>query len=140
MPAGGRGDEEAGSGDAGGTADDEFADLIFPKLRPRVGGYPGTNQVEAENGTVRRKIIIMTFDPIECATKIGHLTPRMREVLGLIAEGCQAKEIADRMKISINTASNYSVMIYRTLGVSNRVEAARVALAAGGTPALPGKK
>ena len=53
-----------------------------------------------------------------------RLSPREREVLSLLGEGCSNREIAERLFISEKTASVHVTHIYDKLGVSSRVEAA----------------
>jgi DNA-binding CsgD family transcriptional regulator len=52
------------------------------------------------------------------------LTPREKQVLALLAEGYPNKAIASNLGISIRTVKNYTIHIYRKLGVYNRQEAA----------------
>ena len=54
---------------------------------------------------------------------IAGLTKREIEVLVLIANGASAKEIANRLVISVKTARNHTERIYSKLGVSSRSEA-----------------
>ncbi|MGZ6574590.1 MAG: response regulator transcription factor [Solirubrobacteraceae bacterium] len=56
---------------------------------------------------------------------LAHLTPRQREVLHLLAQGLDNDLIAERLYISRNTVKAHVRTIYETLGVHNRVEAAR---------------
>ena len=59
----------------------------------------------------------------------GHdLTPREHEVLALIVAGLNNPEIAKKLNISRSTASVHVSNILSKLGVSNRVEAATLAL------------
>jgi len=51
------------------------------------------------------------------------LTQRETEVIGLIAEGKNTKEIADELFLSNGTVRNYVSVILEKLGVSNRIEA-----------------
>jgi ATP/maltotriose-dependent transcriptional regulator MalT len=67
--------------------------------------------------------------PEEPATATGEfgLTPREREVLGLIADGRTNPQIAEMLFISPKTASVHVSNILAKLGVANRGEAAAVA-------------
>jgi two-component system, NarL family, response regulator LiaR len=56
------------------------------------------------------------------------LTPRELQVLALLVEGLNNREIADRLAISRATASVHVSNIFSKLGVSNRVEATSLAL------------
>ena len=56
------------------------------------------------------------------------LTPREREVLTLLADGKTNKEIAELLSISTGTARLHVSNILGKLGVTNRTEAARLAL------------
>jgi DNA-binding NarL/FixJ family response regulator len=57
----------------------------------------------------------------------GHLhhslTPREREVLGLLAQGSSTSEIGRKLTISLNTARNHIQNILEKLGVHTRLEA-----------------
>ena len=63
-----------------------------------------------------------------CATSASHeeLTARQREVLRLVAEGHASKQIADELKISVNTANNHRSAVYRKLRVHSATAAARL--------------
>jgi DNA-binding NarL/FixJ family response regulator len=58
------------------------------------------------------------------AASIEALTPREREVLGLVAQGLSNKEIAERLYIQTGTVKNHVHNIFKKLDVSNREEAA----------------
>jgi two-component system response regulator DesR len=51
------------------------------------------------------------------------LTDREKEVLDLIADGKDTKEIADQLSIKTGTVRNYISAILEKLGVKNRIEA-----------------
>jgi len=63
-------------------------------------------------------------------TRYG-LTRRQREVLGLIVEGLDNKQIAERLEISERTARAHVSAVLRSLGVSNRTQAAVAAVQRG---------
>lgn len=52
-------------------------------------------------------------------------TEREREILGLLAHGLSAREVAARLGISERTVNTHVGHIYRRLGVRNRVDAVR---------------
>ena len=53
-------------------------------------------------------------------TKVSDLTPRAREVLGLLAQGLGDEDIADKLGISRNTVKNHVSAIYRVIGMRRR--------------------
>lgn len=56
------------------------------------------------------------------------LTPRQREVLQLVAEGCTAKEIANVLKLSVKTAVFHKMAIMDKLDLRTTAELTRYAL------------
>ena len=54
---------------------------------------------------------------------LGRLTRREREVLQLLADGADTKEIAERLTVSLTTVRNHVQNILAKLGVHSRVEA-----------------
>ena len=67
------------------------------------------------------------------ASGLDQLTPREREVLGLVVEGAKNAEIAERLFISVNTVTRHLTHIYAKLGVTGRAQAVRYALEQGPT-------
>lgn len=57
----------------------------------------------------------------------SDLTPREREVLGLMAEGLGTAAIAERLTLSINTVRGHAQSILTKLGVHSKLEAVAVA-------------
>lgn len=57
----------------------------------------------------------------------GELTPRQREVLAMLANGCPNKEIARDLGVAEQTVKGHLMTIFRLINVSNRVQAAEVA-------------
>lgn len=70
--------------------------------------------------------------PVDNRLRVGGecLTPRQRQVLGLMGEGLSNKEIAKFLGISDSTTKIHVAALMRALGVRNRTEAA-LRLAAG---------
>ncbi len=59
------------------------------------------------------------------------LTPRLRAVLQLVADGHTKREIAHELNLSPFTVKNYMERIFSRLGVRDRVEAVAVGLREG---------
>jgi DNA-binding NarL/FixJ family response regulator len=64
----------------------------------------------------------------------GSLTPREREVVGLLAAGLTNSQLADRLYISPRTAAVHVSNILAKLGMSSRTEVATWAVREGLTP------
>ncbi len=64
-------------------------------------------------------------------SRVDRLTPREQEILGLVADGLSARQIAARLSISHATARNHVQNVLIRLGVHRRVDAAVLALHAG---------
>jgi two-component system, NarL family, nitrate/nitrite response regulator NarL len=59
------------------------------------------------------------------------LTPREREVLSLVVEGCPNKEIAQRFSVSEETIKHHLTRMFDKVGAANRVELALTATRSG---------
>ena len=64
-------------------------------------------------------------DPVRAAILAEQLSPQEQRVLHLLAAGRSNPEIAERLVVSVNTVKAHLKNIYRKLGVSNRMQAAR---------------
>jgi DNA-binding CsgD family transcriptional regulator len=62
---------------------------------------------------------------------LAPITPRERDVLGLMAEGLQNKEIAQKLDISLATVRNHVHNLLEKLGVHSKLEAISLAYRAG---------
>lgn len=60
----------------------------------------------------------------EILQKVKSLTKREYEVLTLIAEGLNNKDIADKLFISEKTVKNHVSSIFKKIGVNDRIQAA----------------
>jgi DNA-binding NarL/FixJ family response regulator len=65
------------------------------------------------------------------------LSPRQREVLGLIGAGLTNQEIADRLFLSLNTVKTYVRGAYQKIAVDHRSQAVVWVMRQGLTPASP---
>ena len=58
------------------------------------------------------------------AAGIVQFSPRERQVVKFIVNGCSNQEIADCLGLRLQTVKNHLSRIYRKLGVPNRVQLA----------------
>lgn len=65
------------------------------------------------------------------AGELARLTARETEILRLIGQGMSTSEIAEALHRSVKTVEWHRVSLGNKLGVSNRVELARIAIGAG---------
>ncbi len=61
--------------------------------------------------------------PVDVPAPVSVLTPRQRELLGLLMQGYDNRSLAEEVGISIKTVENHLTALYRALGVSSRLEA-----------------
>ncbi len=80
------------------------------------GGSPMTPQLA-------RRVVQFFAQPTSGDTSLSRLTPGEREFLHQLANGYAYKEIADRMKINIDTVRSYVRTVYEKLHVHSRTEA-----------------
>jgi DNA-binding NarL/FixJ family response regulator len=64
-------------------------------------------------------------------SRAAALSPRQREILALVADGCSAKEVAGRLQIAVKTAQFHRNNIMAKLGVHTTAELTRYALSHG---------
>lgn len=60
-----------------------------------------------------------------------HLTPRQREVLQLVAEGCSTKEVARRLGLAVKTVETHRTLLMKQLDVHEVAGLVRYALKVG---------
>jgi DNA-binding NarL/FixJ family response regulator len=65
------------------------------------------------------------------STDTEVLTPRQREVLKLIAEGCSTKDIARRLDLSVKTAETHRTQLMRVLDIHDIAGLVRYAIRTG---------
>ncbi len=82
-----------------------------------VGGSPMTPQL------ARRVVQFFSIPSDGGSSPMAQLTPGEKDFLDQLAKGYAYKEIADRMKISIDTVRSYVRTVYEKLHVHSRTEA-----------------
>lgn len=82
-------------------------------------------------GIARRALAYLSRPPTDDPARFPELTPREREVLGLIADGLGNAGIAARLALAPATVGNHITSIFAKLRVADRAEAIRRARAAG---------
>ena len=66
--------------------------------------------------------------PTDLSERIALLTPRQREILGMLAEGFSAKEIAKKLDISSRTVESHKYQIMESLGAQSGADLIRLAI------------
>jgi two-component system, LuxR family, response regulator FixJ len=72
----------------------------------------------------RRRIERSQYDV--ASKRITHLTPREREVLALVVEGCSSREAADRLQVSCKTVEAHRASIMKKMGVESVAQLVRI--------------
>lgn len=79
------------------------------------GGSPMSSQIARK--------VIASFQQKNSIDDADILTPKEKEILKQLSKGLRYKEIADEMKISIETVRSHARKIYEKLQVQSRTEA-----------------
>lgn len=117
---------------------------VFDAIRSGAAGYllkdtPRDGLIAAIKGTAEGKTHVdpnvagklfrqVSKTPAEDTTITASLSEREREVLSLLAHGLSNADIAARLYLSEGTVRNYVSAIFVKLGVSDRTQAAVLAL------------
>jgi len=94
------------------TAPSKILDAIMEVYN---GGSPMSSQIARK--------VIASFQHKNSIDETDILTPKEKEILKQLAKGLRYKEIADEMKISIETVRSHARKIYEKLQVQSRTEA-----------------
>lgn len=92
--------------------------LISPQVANKLVGLLTNPQSKAEGD----------HDSDRVGSLVNQLSSREKEILQLMAEGLDNKEIARKLYIAEQTVKNYVSVIYSKLGVRDRVQASRMVL------------
>ena len=118
------------------VCDDE--NVIFPALEAGASGYLLKQTPPAEiltaieevhgggtpmSSVIARKVVQAFHRPVVSEQTAVQLTNREIELLNLAAKGCQDKEIAEALGISIRTVNSFTRRIYERLHVHSRIAA-----------------
>lgn len=117
---------------------------VFDAIRSGAAGYllkdtPRDGLIAAIKGTAEGKTHVdpnvagklftqVSKTPAEDTTVTASLSEREREVLSLLARGLSNADIAARLYLSEGTVRNYVSAVFVKLGVSDRTQAAVLAL------------
>jgi two-component system response regulator DevR len=74
------------------------------------------------------KVVERLSNPPKDDTELASLSPQERRILDLIAQGMTNREIAEAMFLAEHTVKNYTTTMLRKLKLSNRTEAAVLAV------------
>jgi two-component system nitrate/nitrite response regulator NarL len=105
---------------------DSTTELLFEAITCVVAGRAWVGQTLITDLMDMVRTLATTAAHSPSAHTFG-LTPREREVLSLVVEGCANKEIAQRFSVSEETIKHHLTRMFDKVGASNRLELALVA-------------
>lgn len=103
--------------------DSDFFELTSCPFPQRASISAANRQRALSTAPIRTWLTGFRNPRAETATETADLTPREREVLGLICEGLDDKVIAKHLSLSGNTVRNHVAGIYGKIGVNRRAAA-----------------
>lgn len=115
------------------TKDSSLPDIIEAARRVADGE---TVVQGMSTGRLLERFVSFARETERSAEILSELSPREREVLGLLAEGKSNQQIGTALGISARTAATHVANVYRKLQVNNRVDAARAAIRLGISPGV----
>jgi DNA-binding CsgD family transcriptional regulator len=93
---------------------------LYDRLVALLGQVPGLRLAAPGEAA---DVALIASDPAERAPDDFQLTPRERDVLALLAEGCSNKEIARTLGISVHTAKFHVGSLLDKLDATGRTDA-----------------
>lgn len=118
-----------------GTMQDAIAALregrAFDFLEKPLNDLQHLNHVIERALTRRAETLPRATGPTAIPPSVEALSPRETEVMRLVAEGLENREIAARLYLSEKTVQNHLTRIYEKLKVNNRAQAVNVCNALG---------
>ena len=118
--------EAVRAGAAGYLFKDAELDDIVAGIRAAAAGQPVLTP--AATGAVMDEVRRGKPQRAEPRPTARELTPREREVLSLMARGCENAEIGQRLYVSPSTVKHHVSHVLDKLGVENRLQAAAFAI------------
>ncbi len=87
----------------------------------RLGGSP-------MSPTIARRTLQLLVNPKKIKEDVTEISPREMEILQLLVEGLEYKQIAQRLFLSSHTVRTHIYNIYKKLHVTSKMQAVRVAM------------
>ena len=75
-----------------------------------------------------QKLRLLQSEKAQLIERLAELSPRQRQVMGLVAQGLSSKQIALRLGISARTVENYRAWVMERMGAGNVAELVRKVL------------
>jgi two-component system nitrate/nitrite response regulator NarL len=102
---------------------DSTTEVLFQAIVSVLGGRHWLGQTLV--GDLVELVRSLSQPPTAAGAKLRpSLTPREREVLGLVVAGCTNKEIASQFSVSEETVKHHLTRMFDKVGASNRLELA----------------
>ena len=117
------------AGAAGYLLKDTRRGALLDAIKGTVGGKTYLDPAIA--GKLTQQVVSGAAPAQRAESQLDPLTEREQEVLNLLAQGHSNPEIADRLHLARGTVRNYVSAILQKLGVSDRTQAAVVAVQRG---------
>jgi DNA-binding NarL/FixJ family response regulator len=80
---------------------------------------------------VSKRVVEGYVHPTPGASELERLTPRQREILQLVAEGCSTKEIAQKLKIGVRTVEAHRAELMERVDIHDIAGLVRYAIRMG---------
>lgn len=115
---------------AAGAAGYLIKDAAFDELAAAIGSIfrGGRYLSRGIDETVVRSFMVQAS---RGQSELDILTPRQRQILQLIAEGCGTREMADRLHLSVKTVETHRAQLMNRLGINDVSGLVRFAIRVG---------
>lgn len=121
-------------------------EYAFQALRSGAAGYLPKSAASAEleeaillvmggrkylSPKIAQRAVLMYLQSGQARSTLPELTPRQREVLRLISEGCSTKDIASKLGISVKTVETHRAQLMERLDIHDVAGLVRYAIRTG---------